>query len=247
MQPKFDLNKIKFVTDQPTFEKAVNLYENGKVSDFQEKFDGFSARVLGGNFYQVSISSKNFSQGSCDCYLGQNDYICKHMVAVAIHAVLGGKPIKKEDKEVFYEPKCSNRPGELSKIELAKTQKSISGAMKYIKSYNGPSRIWFAYQDSLIEGCNRLSAIVSELPVSRQTADLLVKMLLRLDKKLCNGGVDDSDGTVGGFMEELVNVLQEFSRIDHGCTAAFKVLKNQETSFGWEEPLLKLAYGIINV
>ena len=37
----------------------------------------------------------------------------------------------------------------------------ISGALRYIKAYEGPSRIWFVYQDSLIEGRNRLSAIFS--------------------------------------------------------------------------------------
>jgi len=29
--PDFALDKIKFATDKPTFEKAVQLYENGKV------------------------------------------------------------------------------------------------------------------------------------------------------------------------------------------------------------------------
>lgn len=31
MQPKYDLDKIKFATDGSTFEKAVDLYESGKV------------------------------------------------------------------------------------------------------------------------------------------------------------------------------------------------------------------------
>lgn len=31
-QPDYDFNKIKFATDKPTFEKAVALYENGKVT-----------------------------------------------------------------------------------------------------------------------------------------------------------------------------------------------------------------------
>ena len=30
--PNFDLNKIKFATDEPTLEKAVALYESGKVT-----------------------------------------------------------------------------------------------------------------------------------------------------------------------------------------------------------------------
>lgn len=103
-----------------------------------------------------------------------------------------------------------------------------------------PSRTWFAYQNSLDEGCARLSKLVSDLPVSKQVAKLLVGMLLRLDKRLCTGGVDDSNGTVGGFIEEVVTVLQEYAKIDSKCIKTFKKLRGQSTCFGWEEPLVKL-------
>jgi hypothetical protein len=112
--------------------------------------------------------------------------------------------------------------------------------MRYIKAYKGPSRIWFAYQNSLSEGCNRLSALVSDLPVGEQTAKLLVDLLLWLDKKLSVGGIDDSDGTVGGFMEETVNALKEYTRLDPACAKTFYLLENRETCFGWEQPLLEI-------
>jgi hypothetical protein len=240
MIPNYDFNKIKFATDRSTFEKAAALYDGGKVLDFKKDARGFSARVQGGQIYHVSVSAKNFDVGSCDCYLGQNDYLCKHMVAVAIYAVLGGEKIKAEDIEPVGEVKCSGRLGELLKDELAEVKKSISSAMKYIKSYEGPSRIWFAYQNSLSEGCNRLSVIVSNLPVSAQTAELLIKTLLKLDKKLCESGVDDSDGTVGGFIQECVEALKEFVRLDRKCVNSFKLLRGQSTCFGWEEPLARI-------
>jgi hypothetical protein len=63
-------------------------------------------------------------------------------------------------------------------------------------------------------------------------------MLLRLDKKLCTGGVDDSDGTVGGFIEEVVTMLGEYAKLDSSCAKAFVILRGRETCFGWEEPLL---------
>jgi hypothetical protein len=78
------------------------------------------------------------------------------------------------------------------------------------------------------------------LPVGEQTAKLLVDMLLRLDNKLCRSGVDDSDGTVGGFMEQVVNVLQEYAKLDHSCTKAFNRLRDKETCFGWGKRLLEL-------
>jgi hypothetical protein len=243
MRPAYDLDKIKFATDAPTFEKAVGIYESKGVENFQDNgVSGFLAKVKGsgGNFYDVFVSVRRYDEGDCNCYLGQNGTLCKHMVAVAIYAVKQGKPLTDEDRRLITQVTCSGRLGEFNKEELSAIKKEITGAMKYIKPYNGPSRIWFSYQNSLSEGCNRLSKIVSELPVSEQTAKLLVALLLRLDKKLCTGGVDDSDGTVGGFMEEVVLMLREYTKFDSACLQAFSTLKDRETCFGWEEPLLKL-------
>lgn len=240
MAPKFDLNKIKFATDCATFEKAVALYADGKVKNFKDGIGSYSAMIEGGKNYHVSIEARRFGFGHCDCYMGQNDYLCKHMVALSIFAVLGGKSIASEDKELNSELQCSGRLGELSKSEMTEVKKVISEAVKYIKPYNGPSRTWFAYQASLSEGCNRLTAVVSDLPVSAQTATLLIKTLLRLDKKLSKGGVDDSDGAVGGFIQECVEILEEFVQLDSSIIKVFKLLCQQSTCFGWEEPLVRL-------
>ncbi|MBF0480024.1 MAG: hypothetical protein HQL26_11135, partial [Candidatus Omnitrophica bacterium] len=134
-----------------------------------------------------------------------------HAVALAIYFVMKGRPLSKEDKTQCHEVKCSSRREEVQEEDLAVVKKSITEAMSYIKPYRGPSRTWFANQDSLQEGCNRLSVIVSDLPVNRETAEILVKLLLRLDKKLL-GGVDDSNGIVGGFMREVVEMLVEYAR-----------------------------------
>lgn len=82
--------------------------------------------------------------------------------------------------------------------------------------------------------------IVSGLPVDRQAAEILVKLLLRLDKKLRVGGVDDSNGIVGTFMNQVVQVLEEFIKIDPGCIKALESLVGKETCFGWEEPLMRI-------
>ncbi|OGZ93536.1 MAG: hypothetical protein A3H69_01225 [Candidatus Sungbacteria bacterium RIFCSPLOWO2_02_FULL_47_9] len=240
MKPSYDLDKIKFATDRLTFEKAVGLYEYGKVTQIEEGIGNYSAIVLGTKPYRVSVEARRYDYGHCECYLGQNDTLCKHMVAVAIHAVMDGKKLSEKDKQLVSQATCSGRLEELSNAGLSAVKKSITGAMKYIKPYNGPSRIWFSYQSSLSEGCNRLSKIISELPVSEQTAKLLIDLLLRLDDKLCRSGVDDSDGTVGGLIEETVQVLKEYAKLNASCTKAFKMLKDKETCFGWEAPLLKL-------
>lgn len=236
----YDLKKIKFATDAGTFERAVGLYEGGKVTKSREMVDGFSAIVLGSRPYGVFVSARHYNRGSCTCYLGKEDVLCKHMVAVAILAVTGGKPLSEDDKRLTDSPVCSGRLGVPNKEELAAIKKFITAAMRYIKPYDGPSRTWFAYQDSLQEGCRRLSALISELPVSGETAQMLVDLLLRLDEKLSTGGVDDSDGTVGGFMEETVRVLKEYIALDPVCLSAFQKLKGRETCFGWEESLVVL-------
>lgn len=240
MQPKYDLDKIKFSTDEQTFEKAVDLYEKGKVKQFKEGISAYSAVVLGTKPYRVSVEARRYDYGHCECYLGQNNVLCKHMVAVAIRAVTGGRSLTDEDKRLVSQPACSGRLGLLNKEDLAAAKKTITTGLRHIKSYDGPSRTWFAYQDSLQEGCNRLSALVSDLPVSAQTAKVLIAMLLRLDTKLCQGGVDDSDGIVGGFIEGTVQVLQEYANLDPDCMDVFEALKGRDTCFGWEEPLLKL-------
>jgi len=240
MFPQYDLEKIKFATDGPTFERAVGLYENGKVTEFKNFMSGFSAIVLGTKPYQVFVSARHYDRGNCECYLGQQGTLCKHMVALAIYAVRGGESLSEKDKQLIGQATCSGQLGTLNKEELVSVKKSITDAMRYIKPYCGPSRIWFSYQNSLAEGCNRLSAIISELPVSKQTAQLLVALLLRLDKKLCEGGVDDSDGIVGGFIYETISVLEEYAKLDPTCIKAFKKLCSQSTCFGWEEPLVKI-------
>ncbi|OGK16673.1 hypothetical protein A2774_00020 [Candidatus Roizmanbacteria bacterium RIFCSPHIGHO2_01_FULL_39_12c] len=239
--PDFTLDKIKFATDEPTFEKAVKLYESGKVTDVKDGIRSYAAIVQGTQPYRVSVEARRYDYGHCTCYLGQKGVLCKHMVALALYVVKDSKPLTDEDKKLHNSPLCSGKLGMLTGVELTLTKKNITSAMRYIKPYNGPSRIWFAYQNSLTEGCNRLSAVISRLPVSEQTADILVDLLFRLDRKLSTGGVDDSDGTVGGFIEEAVHVLEKFARLDSKCMRSFIKLKDRETSFGWEEPLLKIA------
>lgn len=240
MTPTYDLKKIKFATDEATFKRAVGLYEKGKVTEVEQLGGYYSAVVLGTEPYRVSVSTRNYKQGHCTCYLGQKDTLCKHVVALALHAVMDGRPLNDKDKRSCQNVECSRRREALSKEGLAAVKKAITESIRYIKPYHGPSRTWFANQDSLREGCNRLSVIVSDLSVNKQTAEILVKLLLRLDKKLRVGGVDDSNGIVGGFMSEIVQMLEEFAQIDPECIKAFGSLVGRETCFDWEEPLVRI-------
>ena len=238
--PSYDLEKLKFGIDETSFQKAVGLYEGGKVKNFQDTGFTYVGTVQGTQLYNVIVSKKRYTDGDCTCYLGQNDTLCKHMIAVTLYCLKKGQPLSEEEKIQHNEIQFGGRAGEITQDQLSLTKAEISGAMRYIKAYIGPSHTWFAYQDSLIEGCNRLAAIFSQLPASQQTADLIIQTLLRLDKRLTTGGVDDSDGTVGGFIQESVDLLQTFVKTDLRCTKSFGKLKNIETSFGWEEPLVNI-------
>lgn len=239
MPPTYDLNKIKFATDEATFRRAVELYERGKVTQVEEAFGDFTAVIQGTQPYRVSVSGRNYRHGHCTCYVGEKGSLCKHMVALALHAVLNGKPLAAEDKQLRNEIRRSDRREALSDSDLAAVKASITEAMKYIKSYRGPSRTWFANQDSLQEGCNRLRAIISDLPIHPQTAALLVNLLNRLEKKLSVSGVDDSNGIVGSFAGELIDLLEEFAQIDPACIDAFEALYGND-AFGWKEPLVRI-------
>lgn len=239
MIPVYDLNKIRYGTDSPTYERAVDLYSKGKVTKFEKTPSGFTAIVLGGQPYRVSISHRSMSQGLCECYLGKQDVLCKHLIALAIFAVLRGAPIPSEHKHILSEVGFCGQMGKLEPDALEDVKRKISEAMRYIKAYNGPSKTWFAYQNSLDEGVARLTNIVSELPASKQTADLLVKLLLKLDKKLMQGGVDDSNGTVGGFMYETAELLKQFADVDSSCVETFKQLCQKDLCFEWPDTLIK--------
>ncbi len=236
----YGIDKIRHATDSPTFHKAVDLYRQGKVTRFIVLADYCKAEVIGTQSYDVAVSLSHFDRGECNCYVGQNEVLCKHMVATAIMAVKRGKKLVPSETNADAFPASSNQLGQLTPAQLAAAKMGIKEGIRYIKAYNGPSKVWFDYQRSLSEGTSRLSEVVSALPVSLQTAKIIVDILIRLDRKLSIGGVDDSDGTVGGFIQESVEVLRQFASLDVGCTRAFNRLTERPTCFDWEVPLVML-------
>lgn len=241
MDISFDINKIKFSVDEKTFARGLKLYESGAVSNFDDVGAFVTAYVQGTERYAVSVSKKSFKRAGCNCYVGQRDNICKHVVALGLYAVYGGGKIAESEADVVEYAVCNSVVRELSDVEIAELKKSITDAVKYIMPYRGPSSTWFADQDSLDEGCRRMRALISKVPVSLKSADILVKLLIRLDKKIL-GGVDDSNGIVGGFMYEIIAVLKEFAKIKPDIVKAFKQLykyKEQGSCFGFEDELLE--------
>jgi hypothetical protein len=233
------IDKLKYTVGKETYDKGVAMYEAGKIkskSELGEKV--FELEVQGTQTYSVTIYLKAFDYSFCDCYVGQKNIYCKHLVAAALSVIKNDKPLTKQERAYLATLEFSNKLGELTADKLEKFEQEITKNMKYIKLYSGSSRYWDAYQASLCEGVDRMIPIISKLPVSLQTAKILVKILLRLEKKLMNG-VDDSDGTVGDFMIDIVELLKKFIKKDANCLKAVEKLQNMETtSFNWEKDLL---------
>lgn len=87
MKPDYNLQKIKNGVDKKLWDKAADIYRNGKITEFEEFYAGYTALVLGSEPYDTAVSNTNFNQGNCNCFLGQQGILCKHIVALAIFAV----------------------------------------------------------------------------------------------------------------------------------------------------------------
>jgi len=124
IQPVFTIQDIKYSVDEPMFLRAQKLFKSGKVQDPKEDPHGYNATVQGTSPYRVSLSRKHIDSGYCDCYMGQNDQLCKHMLALGLAALqISGK--MGEDEED-------------SPDNLDAAKQLISKGMKKIKPYNGP-------------------------------------------------------------------------------------------------------------
>ena len=242
MQPFYSLDEIKIDLDKGTWLRAVKLYQEGKVGNFETQGPSFTAQVQGTHMYNVSVNHKDFDVGFCDCYLGQREILCKHMIAVAIYSLKQGKPLTEAEQQFVdhfeFVPDSNLDIDDPEQFIILKAQ--IKSALEYIAPYEGPSRIWFQYQDNLSKGCTKLHLILSRLPINPKTVKFILGLLLRIDRRLSSGGVDDSDGTVGDFIEQVVDALANASSAHPEIIPEFKRLLNRETTFGWEEKLVEI-------
>jgi len=231
---QFTISDIQIGVGNLEFDKAFSLYKKGSVNNIKEDYFGFSAIVSGTHDYEVNVSSSSYDRGNCNCYIGQKDTLCKHMIALAIALVYRYRP---NDVKTIEEPLdqavCLGKVRSITKEEIEKTKFEISNAMTFIKSYDVPSSKWFLYQDSLINGSRLILLALSKIPVCKDSVIICMNILKRLDKKVLNG-VDDSDGTVSGLIFQIVELLNLFVSFDNSLKSFITKKLPKGESFDWE-------------
>lgn len=207
IRPNYTLQDIQLSVEGNEFNKGLRLFKDGKVGTIRETFSGFEANVSGTQKYVVAVDSEDFEKGDCDCYLGQKDYLCKHILALAIAVVYKYRP---QATTIIDHPLnqavCSGKISEATQQELSDIENEIKAGLVYIKSWSGPSKKWFEYQDTISKGSRIILLALSKLPICEKSVALCITLLKKLEKKLL-GAVDDSDGTVGNLMEEIIQLL----------------------------------------
>lgn len=228
--PKFNLEDIKFSEDHAMFERALDLFRNNKVTNFTPLPYGYQATVQGTKSNSVMLAAKAVDLADYDCYMGQNDMLCKHALAVALEALRQAGIIDAEGEKIGA--KAGHMTADEAKLH-------ITAGLRKIRAYNGLSKIWFSYQRSLSVGSGIITEAVSQLKPSVEHAQLIWNTVLKLSKKLSTGGVDDSDGTVGDCCFHLVSMLNEWLKSDNLIRQAVSEFSKNNTGFGFEDDLLK--------
>ena len=116
----------------------------------------------------------------------------------------------------------------------------VAKGLKKIKSYNGPSRIWFAYQRDLDVGTGIILEAVQNLSATQENAKYLWNLVLKLSNKLARGGIDDSDGIVGNCIMSLASQCAQYVQKEPKLKALIKSFSKDETGFDFEEYLIEM-------
>lgn len=227
--PKFGYSEVKYVDSEAVFKRALGLFKTGKVTNVADDAVGYGATIIGTKPYEVYIKDKNLDVGYCDCYLGQNDTYCKHMLALAIYVLNQHKIIDKNGRAIG---------GNAVNAENAKVH--IGKALRKVGSYDGPSNIWFSYQGKLDVASGMINDSLPCIEPTLENAKYLWTLVLRLSKKLATGGVDDSNGTIGGAIQAIVQKLADFAKNDIDIQKWITKNCTSDTGFGFEDDLQTL-------
>ena len=109
----------------------------------------------------------------------------------------------------------------------------------FIKSYGGSSKKWFEYTYNLLKGARIIIYTLSKLPVCKTSAKYCIDLLIKIDEKMTHG-IDDSDGSMGNLIEQIIDLLRMFINLKPELEIYIKNNFPQKTNFGWEIELFKI-------
>lgn len=225
LEPKFTYRDVRYSVDDALFSRALKLFTGKKIVDFRHDLAGYSAKVLGTQSYTVHVAQRAVDYGLCDCYMGKNDILCKHMIAVGLEVLHRTGKIGSDGKP------CENPPSSLEERKAL-----VTAGLRKITAYDGPSSTWFAYQAKLDVGAAMMYEAIQGVEPSVENANFLWDIVKRVDRKLA-GGVDDSNGTVWPVASEAVRLLAGWSRDSAEIRALAIRLAKTKTSAGFHEEL----------
>lgn len=224
-EPKFTYRDVRYSVDDSMFARAVRLFTSKKITDFGYDMVGYSARVIGTQTYRVHVSQKAVDYGMCDCYMGQNDTLCKHMIAVGLEVLYRAGKI--DSIGGSHEDLPSNLEGR--KVLL-------TAGLRKITAYEGPSSTWFSYQAKLDIGAAKIYESMQGVEPSVENAKFLWDIVKRVDRKL-TGGVDDSNGTAWPVASEAVRLLAAWGKDSPELHALVTRLAKAKTVAGFHHDL----------
>ncbi len=222
--PKFTLNDIKYATSKAIYKRACDLCASGKVKEVDETENAYSAKVEGTQSYHVSLTKSRIDNAHCDCYMGQNDLLCKHVLSLGLFVLHASGKME----ESTSQPNAAT--------ELSDVKHIVTDAFKKIKPYRGPSRIWFNYQRDLATGAGTITDAISALLPTKENARYLWQLIERIDRKLMNG-VDDSDGVVGDCASNIINQLAKYAHETPELKSLITNYTDKKTNFCFENEL----------
>ena len=224
---RFTYEDLVSGVNERIFARARALCKTDKVTDFRLTYRGdLTALVHGTERYSVLVSRTAFDHGSCTCYMGEEGELCKHMIAVALIGLQ-----KEGTLDPSYAPEKTFADDD--------PQKRVGRGIRKVVSYDGPSRIWWSYQRKLDTAAYLIRQGTDQLEPSLLHAKFIWKAILTLSDKLATGGVDDSNGTIGGAVDHLVSALAHMAHTDPKIMA-YAMTCTEDTGFGFEDDLARL-------
>lgn len=223
-KPKYTINEIKYAHSPVMYERAKGLYQTGKVMEITERQHSYAATIQGTHPYAVSVSKSHVDKGDCTCYMGKNEMLCKHMLALALAVLHASGKIEE------------TTPNTNTSSDLNDVKPVVTAGFAKLRPYRGSSRIWFGYQRELATGAGIIAEAVSTLPPTKENANYLWNVIGRIDRKLING-VDDFDGVVGDCAARIIDQLAKYANIAPELEPVIEKYCNKKTNFCFEEEL----------